>query len=41
MLFLTQPWTGTADPVGVACALGAAVCWAAYILLTPSTSATP
>ena len=34
MLLLTQPWTGAADPVGVACALGAAVCWAAYILLT-------
>ena len=34
VLLLTQPWTGTADPVGVACALGAAVCWAAYILLT-------
>ncbi|GAA5117334.1 EamA family transporter [Alloalcanivorax gelatiniphagus] len=31
---LTQPWTGAADPVGVAFALGAAVCWAAYILLT-------
>lgn len=34
VLGLTQPWTGTADPVGVAFALGAAVCWAAYILLT-------
>lgn len=34
VLCLTQPWTGAADPVGVACALGAAVCWAAYILLT-------
>jgi inner membrane transporter RhtA len=34
ILLLTQPWTGAADPVGVACALGAAVCWAAYILLT-------
>jgi inner membrane transporter RhtA len=31
---LTQPWTGDADPVGVAFALSAAVCWAAYILLT-------
>lgn len=34
VLCLTQPWTGDADPVGVALALGAAVCWAAYILLT-------
>jgi inner membrane transporter RhtA len=34
VLFLTQPWTGEADPVGVAFALAAAVCWAAYILLT-------
>ena len=31
---LTQPWSGEADPVGVAFALGAAACWAAYILLT-------
>ena len=31
---LTQPWTGAADPMGVAFALGAACCWAAYILLT-------
>lgn len=34
VLLLTQPWSGAADPVGVAFALGAAVCWAAYILLT-------
>lgn len=34
VLCLTQPWGGTADPVGVACALAAAFCWAAYILLT-------
>jgi len=34
VLCLTQPWAGTADPVGVAYALGAAACWAAYILLT-------
>ncbi len=34
MLLLTQPWTGEADALGVAFALGAAVCWAAYILLT-------
>jgi len=34
VLLLTEPWHGTADPIGVACALGAAGCWAAYILLT-------
>ncbi|GAA4698281.1 EamA family transporter [Nocardioides conyzicola] len=34
VLCLTQPWAGAADPVGVAYALGAAACWAAYILLT-------
>jgi inner membrane transporter RhtA len=34
VVFLTQPWAGTADPVGVAFALAAAICWAAYILLT-------
>ena len=34
VLFLTRPWTGEADPVGVAFALAAAACWAAYILLT-------
>lgn len=34
VLLLTQPWTGEADVLGVAFALGAAVCWAAYILLT-------
>ena len=34
VLLLTQPWAGTADPVGVAFALSAACCWAAYILLT-------
>jgi inner membrane transporter RhtA len=34
VLLLTEPWQGTADPVGVAYALGAACCWAAYILLT-------
>ncbi len=34
VLLLTEPWHGGADPVGVACALGAAACWAAYILLT-------
>lgn len=34
VLFLTRPWTGEADPVGVALALAAAAGWAAYILLT-------
>ncbi|MGZ5399008.1 MAG: EamA family transporter [Nocardioides sp.] len=34
VLLLTEPWHGGADPVGVAFALGAACCWAAYILLT-------
>src|ERR1700722_9448297 len=34
VLLLTEPWHGGADPVGVLLALGAAVCWAAYICLT-------
>ena len=34
VLLLTQPWSWQADPVGVAFALAAACCWAAYILLT-------
>jgi inner membrane transporter RhtA len=34
VLLLTEPWHGSIDPVGVAYALAAAVCWAAYILLT-------
>src|ERR687889_725162 len=34
LLLLTEPWHGGADPAGVAFALAAAVCWAAYILLT-------
>jgi inner membrane transporter RhtA len=34
VLCLTQPWAGTADPTGMAFALAAAACWAAYILLT-------
>ncbi len=34
VLLLTEPWRGGADPLGVLFALSAAVCWAAYILLT-------
>ena len=34
VVLLTEPWQGGTDPVGVAFALAAAACWAAYILLT-------
>ncbi len=34
VLLLTEPWTGAVDVIGVGYALGAAACWAAYILLT-------
>ena len=34
MLLLTHPWQGSANLPGIAFALGAAVCWACYILLT-------
>jgi inner membrane transporter RhtA len=34
VLLLTEPWQGVADLGGIAFALGAAACWAAYILLT-------
>jgi inner membrane transporter RhtA len=34
VLLLTEPWHGAADAGGIALALAAAACWAAYILLT-------
>lgn len=34
VLGLTEPWHGTTDPAGVLFALGAAACWALYVLLT-------
>jgi inner membrane transporter RhtA len=34
VVLLTEPWHGAADVVGIAFALAAAVCWAAYIVLT-------
>lgn len=34
VVLMTQPWAGVVDPVGVAYALIAGVCWAGYILLT-------
>jgi inner membrane transporter RhtA len=34
VVLLTEPWHGGTDPVGVAYALAAAACWAAYIVLT-------
>ncbi|TGD88461.1 EamA family transporter [Mycolicibacterium sp. CH28] len=34
IVLLTEPWRATIDPVGVLFALSAALCWAAYILLT-------
>jgi inner membrane transporter RhtA len=34
VVLLTQPWNGGIDPAGLGFALAAAVCWAAYILLT-------
>ncbi|WP_067485347.1 EamA family transporter [Actinomadura hibisca] len=34
VLLLTEPWHAANDPLGIAFALVAAVCWAAYILLT-------
>ena len=34
VVLLTEPWHGAVDLIGILYALGAAVCWAAYILLT-------
>lgn len=34
VVLLTAPWQGAVDALGVGFALAAAVCWAAYILLT-------
>jgi inner membrane transporter RhtA len=34
VLVLTHPWQGGGDALGIVFALGAAACWAAYILLT-------
>jgi inner membrane transporter RhtA len=34
VLLLTHPWQGGGSMIGVVLALGAAACWAAYILLT-------
>ena len=34
VLVLTHPWQGGGDLLGIVFALGAAACWAAYILLT-------
>jgi inner membrane transporter RhtA len=34
VLALTEPWHGGTDPLGVVLALGAAGCWASYIVLT-------
>jgi inner membrane transporter RhtA len=34
VVLLTEPWHGGADAAGVAFALAAAACWAAYIVLT-------
>jgi len=38
VVLLTQPWTGDADPVGVAFALVAATCWALYIWFGKQTA---
>jgi inner membrane transporter RhtA len=39
VVLLTEPWTGAVDPIGVLFALGAAACWAGYIVLTQRAGA--
>jgi len=39
VVLMTQPWRGSVDLVGIVFALGAALCWAAYILLTQRVGA--
>jgi inner membrane transporter RhtA len=39
VLALTEPWHGATDPLGVGFALGAAGCWASYIVLTQRAGA--
>lgn len=34
VVLLTEPWHGGSDPAGILLAVGAALCWAGYILLT-------
>ncbi len=34
VLLLTEPWRSGTDPAGIAFAIGAALCWGTYILLT-------
>lgn len=34
IVLMTHPWAGAIDPIGVLYALFAAICWAAYVVLT-------
>ncbi len=40
VLALTQPWAGPVDAVGIAFALGNALCWALYILMSARVGGT-